>query len=53
MRERIGTYALGVALGCVIAGFIFVNRSREKSARATSNPPTQETGSSDLPQNKQ
>jgi hypothetical protein len=33
-RERLGTYFLGVAIGCMIAGFIFYGRYQEKKRQA-------------------
>lgn len=33
-RERLGTYFLGVAIGCMIAGMIFYGRYQEKQRRA-------------------
>ena len=34
LRERLGTYLLGVAIGCMIVGFIFYGRYQEKQRRA-------------------
>jgi hypothetical protein len=34
IRERLGTYLLGVAIGCMIVGFIFYGRYQEKQRRA-------------------
>lgn len=44
-RERVGTYLLGVAIGCVIVGFILMGRyqsMRQQAAQqpALVNPPT-------------
>jgi hypothetical protein len=41
-RERLGTYLLGLAIGCVIAGFIFMGkyqaRKRQTPAAVQPNP---------------
>lgn len=33
-RERLGTYLLGVAIGCVIAGFIFMGKYQARKRNA-------------------
>lgn len=37
-RERLGTYLLGVAIGCVIAGFIMMGRYQAQQKRNTPAP---------------
>lgn len=45
-RERLGTYFVGVALGCMIVGFILLGRSqakqRQAAERAASEAPVQQ-----------
>ncbi len=38
LRERLGLFAMGAAIGCVLVGLIFTNRAREKAAREAANP---------------
>lgn len=38
LRERLGTYFLGVAIGCVLVGFIFMGRYQAKQRQAANSP---------------
>lgn len=38
-RERLGTYLLGLAIGCCIVGFIFYGRYQAKQRQAAQQTP--------------
>lgn len=42
-RERLGTYLMGVALGCMIVGFIFYGRFQAKQRQAAERAATQQS----------
>jgi hypothetical protein len=47
-RERLGTYLIGVAIGCMIVGVLLMNRQRmaqrEAARRAAQEPPASAPG---------
>ena len=47
-RERLGTYFVGVALGCMIAGFILFGRSQAKQRQAAERAATEAQNAAQL-----